>query len=449
MKRLTILLCLLAGVLLTQAQPVARDASDLQSGPMVGYSEMREVMLWVQTKTAAEVEVRYGEKGSPKNMRTNSVQTEKVGAFTAHLLADEVMPGKVYEGELYINGKQVSLGYPFEFQSQTLWQFRTEPPNFSFLAGSCVFINEPKLDRPGKPYGGDYGIFTQMAQVDADFMVWLGDNTYLRESDWNTRTGIMHRFTHNRAVPEMQPLLAKMHHYAIWDDHDFGPNDADRSYLLKETTQEAFELFWANPSYGLPGQGGITSKFQWADCDFFLLDNRYFRSPNYRKTGERTQLGEVQYQWLIDALKGSKATFKFVCIGGMVLSTYDKFENYIHVHPEERIRLMDAIQNEGIKGLIFLTGDRHHTELSYWAPEDGVPVYDFTVSPLTSGAYDDGPEDNDFLVEGTSVGVRNFATIDVTGPRKDRRVTLKVTDWQGKELWKREISENEWKTEKK
>ena len=35
----------------------------LQSGPMLGYSEMREVMLWVQTKEAAEVQFVYWPKG--------------------------------------------------------------------------------------------------------------------------------------------------------------------------------------------------------------------------------------------------------------------------------------------------------------------------------------------------------------------------------------------------
>ena len=51
-----------------------------------------------------------------------------------------------------------------------------------------------------------------------DFMLWLGDNTYLRESDWNSRTGFIKRYPHTRALSELQPLLASTHHYATWDD---------------------------------------------------------------------------------------------------------------------------------------------------------------------------------------------------------------------------------------
>ena len=113
-------------------------------------------------------------------------------------------------------------------------------------------------------------------------MLWLGDNIYLREADWNTRTGIMYRYTHTRSLPEMQPLLASSINYAIWDDHDFGPNDADRSYHLKNTTLEAFKLFWANPTYGIVGDSGVATTFEWGDVQFFMLDNRYFRAPNER-----------------------------------------------------------------------------------------------------------------------------------------------------------------------
>ena len=45
---------------------VTRAQSPLQSGPMVGYSDMREVMLWAQTKQPANVQIRYWEQGRPR-----------------------------------------------------------------------------------------------------------------------------------------------------------------------------------------------------------------------------------------------------------------------------------------------------------------------------------------------------------------------------------------------
>jgi alkaline phosphatase D len=411
----------------------------LQSGPMLGYSDMLETLLWVQTNAKAKVQIVYWQKGAPaQKFQTEAKTTNKEEAFTAHLLADQVTPGNVYEYELRINDQAVKLDYPATFQTQALWQYRTEPPAFKVALGSCAYVNEERFDRPGNPYGGDYHIFKSIHDQRPDLMIWLGDNMYLREPDWYTRTGFFHRYTSARSLPELQPLLASTHHYAIWDDHDFGPNDSDRSYVHKDLAVEAFKRFWANPSYGLPGQGGITTFFQWNDVDFFLLDDRYFRSPDRRKTGDQTMLGLAQLEWLIDALTTSNATFKVVANGGQVLTTYAGHETYINLYPEERAYLLRRIEEEGIKNVVILSGDRHHSELSKLVNANGHSVYDFTVSPLTSGPHTT-EEANALRMEGTLVMQRNFGVMEFSGARNERMLTMRIFDSNGKELWKREV----------
>lgn len=417
----------------------------LQSGPMLGYAEMREVAIWVQTKSPAKVQIAYWNKaGGGDTLLTDAVQTEKLTAYTAKLIADRVEPGQEYLYQLRIGGKAVSLPYPTEFQTIPLWQWRTDPPVFTVAAGSCTYVNETQYDRPGRPYGGDYQIFSAIHEKRPDVMLWLGDNIYLREVDWNTRTGILHRNTHTRSLSELQPLLASTHHYAIWDDHDFGPNDSDGSFVHKDLSLEAFKLFWANPSFGVNGQAGITSAFQWGDIDFFLLDNRYFRSSNDRKTGNSQILGEAQIEWLISALKFSRSPFKMVAVGGQVLNSAPVFENFSSHHAAEREYLLKRIEEEQIKGVIFLTGDRHHTELSCWKGKSGIVVYDFTVSPLTSSAARTTPDEpNIYRVPGTFVNQRNFALMEFSGARTARELTLKVLDISGKELWSRNLKPGE------
>jgi len=410
----------------------------LQSGPMVGYSEMREVMLWVQTNAPAKVQFKYWEKSNPKDkFSTEEVQTLKDRAFTAHLVADQVQPSKKYEYELYINGKKIARPYPLEFQTQTLWRYRTDPPEFTVAMGSCLYVNESQYDRPGKPYGESYEILKSIHAKRPDAMLWLGDNMYLRDPDWNTRTGIFHRHTHTRSIPELQPLLASTHHYAIWDDHDFGPNDADGSFWNKDMTLDAFKLFWCNPSYGVNGGKGITGMFSWGDVDFFLLDDRYFRTPNDRKTGEREILGKAQLDWLINALAYSNATFKIIAIGGQVLNTAKKYENYAN-YDEERQKLIDAITKEKITGVMFVDGDRHFTELSKLPRENAYPLYDLTCSPLTSGIHK-ADETNTLRVEGTHIEMQNFALLKFSGKRLERVMTIQIFDKDGKEVWTREI----------
>ncbi len=412
----------------------------LQSGPMVGYSQMMEVLLWVQTKESATVQIAYWEQGNPQQkLLTNPVKTEAQSAFTAKLIADKVQPGKKYDYQLLINNQSVTFDYPCSFQTQTLWQWRTDAPDFTVALGSCAYVNEPPYDRPGTPYGGEYQIFTNIHNLRPDVMLWLGDNTYLREVDWFSRTGILHRYTHTRSLPEMQPLLASTHHYALWDDHDFGPDNSDRSFVLKNITLEAFKLFWGNLTYGIENQPGITSHFQWNDIDFFLLDNRYHRNPDLRQTGERAMLGKQQIEWLIDALVNSKAPFKMVAVGGQVLNTSPVHENYIHYYPEERAYLLKRIEEEDIKNVIFLTGDRHHTEFDQYTNARGNVLYDLTVSPLTSGFARNVETNNQYRLEGTLVQQRNFGLLEFSGKTGERKLGIRIFDADGKELWNRTI----------
>lgn len=428
---LAILFCLLSFTSFSQANL-------LQSGPMVGYSEMKEVMLWVQTTDSADVRIEYWSGANRKS--TASYSTKKSEGFTAHLLADEVEPGKTYNYALFINEKQVDLPYTLKFKTQSLWQYRSDPPSFRFATGSCSYVNDAAEDRPGTGYGGDHYIYRSIAEKDPDFMMWLGDNLYFREPDFYSWTGMMHRYTNARSEENLQRLLGSVHHYATWDDHDFGPNDSDRSYSKKEKTTQAFKLFWANNGYGVTGNGGITGFFKWADCDFFLLDNRTFRSPNDRKTGERTMLGKDQFEWLIDALVASSAPFKFVCVGGQVVNDAKVWETYANLFPEERQEILDAIVTEQVPGVIFLTGDRHHTELSMYQPDGAnFPIYDLTVSPLTSKAYPIKDEQNSYRVSGTGYNERNFAVLDVAGANKARTVKITVFDAFGTEKWSKTI----------
>lgn len=415
----------------------------IQSGPMVGYSEMKEVGLWIQTTSAATVEIIYRDSANPSvQLHTNQVMTTGETAFTAHLVADQVQPGKRYYYDVFVNGEKCTFPYECTFTSLPLWRWRTSAPNFRLAAGSCFYVNEESADRAGKPYGKNYQILTNIHKDKPNIMLWLGDNTYLREPDWNTKTGIFHRYTHTRSLPELQPLLASTHHYALWDDHDYGPNDADRGFWNKRLTRQAFDLFWSNASRDVAGTGGITSRFEWGDVEFFLLDDRWDRSPNERTTGKRTLLGEKQLQWLIDALTSSQATFKFIAIGGQVLNPLAKYETYA-TYPEEQQELLDALSKENIKGVIFLSGDRHHTVLTKLERKDTYPLYDFTISPLTSSAGNRIEKENTLADTTTFVLTQNYALFDFFGEKDNRKFTCTVKDYTGKTLWIKTISASE------
>lgn len=421
--------------------------NDLQSGPMIGYSEMKEVLLWAQTNKPAKVKFVYWDQINPnKKFNTKEIKTLERDSYTAKLIANQVYPGKKYNYELYIDGQKVDRPYPLEFQTPQLWQWRTDPPDFKVAMGSCTYVNEPEFDRPGKPYGGNYEIFTSIYNKHPDLMIWLGDNVYLREADWYSKTGIFHRYTHTRSLAEMQPLLASTINYAIIDDHDFGPNDSDRGFREKEDSLKAFDLFWGNPTYGSPEVFGAFTKFEWGDVEFFLLDDRTYRAPDKSKTGQRAILGDKQFQWLMDSLVSSQATFKLIVIGGQVLNPVtETFIEDFSLYPEEKAKLLDSIEKENIKGVIFISGDRHQSEVSVLNRKNNYPLYDFTFSPLTASPYDSSKEANTLRLPNTLYAERNFAVMSATGNKKERQLTFTLYDKDGKERWNKVLKASELK----
>jgi Phosphodiesterase/alkaline phosphatase D len=152
-------------------------------------------------------------------------------------------------------------------------------------------------------------------------------------------------------------------------------------------------------------------------------------------------LGKEQLNWVKNALAASYAPFKIVAIGGQVLTSSQRNETYINLCAEEREDLLTFIEKEGIKGVIFLTGDVHYSELSAIQNAAGNWVFDLTTSPLTSGVNTDGPNrtDNEHRVPGTAVGEHNFSLLRFFGPRNERMVEIKVVNADGKELWTRKL----------
>jgi alkaline phosphatase D len=430
--------------------PFELPSERLSSGPMLGHIDFREATIWLQTVNESNVQIKYrtpntenrGEKN--KEYSTATIRTTREQGYTAKLVCDSVEPGTTYTYDVYVNGSVVPRPYPTTFTTPAVWKWRPQdPPTFTCAIGSCTYVNEERFDRPGTPYGSDYSIFTSIHALRPDIMIWLGDNTYLREPDWNSRSGIYHRWTHTRALPELQPLLASTAHYAIWDDHDYGPNDADRSYWAKDITLEAFSTFWCNPSAGVMGKPGITTTFERGDVQFFLLDDRYYRSPNGRTTGDRTILGEHQIQWLIDALAASTATFKIVAVGSQFLTDNLRKECFARM-PEERARIIDLITKEKISGVVFISGDIHASELSKLDRPGTYPLYEFTCSSLTAGANTKiAEQSNTYRVAGTEVGQHNFGTLTFSGAKGARTLTMRTFDINGKQLWERVLSESD------
>lgn len=426
------------------AQSTQKVKDLIKSGPMVGFGGIKEVSLWVQTRTPAKVVFKYWPIKEPQNIASSSViHTNQANHLIARTTLSDLPSGTHFEYKVFVDGVYQNRGYPLRFQTQVRWQRKQSPPDFKLAIGSCAYFNLDEEDH----YGGQYEIFEQIRAQKPDLMLWLGDNLYLGPEDWSSPEGIYRRYEAQRAHPSIQPLLASTHHYAIWDDHDYGPNDANRSYSLKNVSLAAFKDYWLNPNYGLPELPGIFGTFSWSDVDFFLLDDRTYRAPgNTPNSRDKPLLGEAQMQWLIDALAASRASFKIVAIGSQVLNPYTRFEGYSQ-HSVEKAQLLQSIVDYKIEGVLFLSGDRHFTELNKFNIDPWFyPLYDFTSSPLTSRPASSVEEerDNPLREKGTLVGdKRSFGLISVGGKDRERYIQLSAVNVGGQVIWSRTIKATE------
>lgn len=421
----------------------------LVSGPMLGQVELRTAKIWIEVRPGTSVELWYSRDGNPAAVQKLTAVTNPSAWFvplTFDLVGLDM--NTTYNYQFFVSFKTVKMlnAGGGQFTTQKLWQWRNPAPDFSFLTGSCAYFNEPIYDRPGKPYGGDSSIFEAMAKEKSAFMLWLGDNWYTREADYNSEWGLWYRASHDRSLPVLQNFWKSMPQYAIWDDHDYGPNDADKSYVFKEASRKVFMNYWCNPSYGFNGEG-IYSKVTYGDADLFLMDDRYFRSADAMSPNpDKRMWGATQMDWLKNSLLNSKAVFKFIVTGSQTLnpvSPYDCLQEY----PVEFHDLMSFLSAEKISGIVFLTGDRHHSEVIKYERSAGYSLYDVTSSPFTSGISKVGGKElnNPYRVANTLVEEQNYTRIRITGPKDDRKLTVEFIGIKGQKLADWSVSEIELK----
>lgn len=415
---------------------------------MLGPVELKDAKIWVEVSPQVKsVSIQYNKKGEFKS-KIIVYKGQLGNDFNpVQLTIGGLDYNSVYQYKILIDGK--TSGKTGEFTTKDLWQWRKPAPDFNFLTGSCAYFNQPETDRPGKPYGGDSTIFETMAKERSAFMLWLGDAWYTREVDYYSEWGLWNRASHDRAEPVLQNFLKAMPQLATWDDHDYGPNDIGSNYILKDASRKVFNSYFCNPSSGENGQG-IYTMTTWGDADIFITDDRWWRSADRTKDSvdgkpnpEKRMLGKQQMEWLKNSLLFSSATFKIITVGSQVLnpvSPFDKWRDF----PAEYDELMSFLMEYNVTGVLFLTGDRHHSEIIRMERPGTYPLYDITVSPLTSGTHQfgDAEKNNPYRVFGLAEK-QNYGKFSFSGPRGNRKLTVEFLGIKGEKLGEWSVNEKE------
>lgn len=290
-----------------------------------------------------------------------------------------------------------------------------------------------------------------------DLFVFLGDNIYADTRDMNV---VRAKYAMLAAKPGFQRLKASVPLIAIWDDHDFGEDDAGGDYPMKAETRAIFCDFWGEAATSpRRTRDGIYASYVFGPAgrrvQIILPDLRWNRTPiqkldlggkPYKTWAEAraaanapvpgpyernpdtaaTMLGEPQWRWLEAQLR-QPADLRILGSSLQVLADFAGWEgwiNYAHDHQ----RLFDLMRETRAERLFCLSGDTHYGEISTLDLNVPYPIWDFTSSGLTEVWPVTPPN---ALRVGEVVRERNFGLIEIDWHTPVPIVRVEIRDEKG------------------
>ena len=289
--------------------------------------------------------------------------------------------------------------------------------------GSCSDQNQPEA------------LWQEMANQKAQYALLLGDNVY---ADEMSLPELEAAYKMQKDMSGFQQLSKVSRIYGIWDDHDYGANDAGKYHRGKDSAQIAFlNFFNFDQNDPLRSQEGVNQSYNLQNADktikLILLDTRYFRdtlladtvtNARYLPNTEGDILGENQWKWLEKELRQSNAQMHIIASSIQVVSWEHPFEKWSNF-PKARKRLFDLIQTTKPSNAIFLSGDRHISEISgLTLPDYPTTLYDLTCSGLTHTWSEVWEESNQHRT-GELIIKRNYGLLIIDWEKDKPSVTVR------------------------
>ena len=364
--------------------------------------------------------------------------TDERADLTARLKLSGLTPGREYDASVWFADNDGTRS------ETTQVSFRTAPIHDA--AQSFVWSG----DTCGQGWGinpelGGLTAYAAMAATRPDFFIHCGDTIYgdepmeetTKEADGQVwRNELTEAVTHVSETLEdfrgrhryplrdqnVRDFYARVPTLSQWDDHETvnnwypGEQHDDERYterdcdLLAARGRRAWQEYQPVAVDRLvqrDGDGFAVQRIyrqipRGRHLDVFLLDMRSFRgdNPTSARAGEPGILGPTQEAWLIDSLARSTATWKVISadmplsIPSSHLDDLDGPCNGQDGAPigreVEMARVLSAIKERGITGVVWITADVHYTAAHYYEPDadtDFSPFWEFVSGPIAAGAF--------------------------------------------------------------
>lgn len=283
-------------------------------------------------------------------------------------------------------------------------------------------------------------VWSIIAADNPQLFLFMGDNIY---ADTRDMEKMKKSYAQLNNLPSYQKFSSERPVLPIWDDHDYGENDAGKDYPKKVESQQIFLDHYNFPKdHPARKQAGIYHSYysgpEGKRLQVINLDTRYHRSNlKQKKIGKlkaylptddpnATLLGAEQWKWLENELN-KPADMRIIVSSIQIITVNHRYEKWANM-PTERKRFFQLLKKTQTKNLILLSGDRHLAEFSQIKPDESgldFPLIEMTSSGLThANAWDNG---NSHRIEDSYFNKRNYGTIDIDWTTLDKpKVTLQI-----------------------
>ncbi|GEC03716.1 alkaline phosphatase [Streptomyces spinoverrucosus] len=400
------------------------------------------VVLW--TRLAPEAFAEDGSGGMPDRPVRVEYEVARDERFRAVVRRGSVVatPELGHSVHPEVSGLQPARDYFYRFRVgrhiSPVGRTRTAPHPYAmprrlrFAFASCQAWQD-----------GYYTAYEHMANEDLDLVVHLGDYLYeygvrtnkrgvTTDPRFHTETVELSRYRLQYALYKSEAPLQAAHAAFPWiqtmDDHEVDNNWADDipenadPKQKNDTTErflqrraDAFQAMYENmPMRAAQMPSGpdirLHRRLPYGRlAEFTMLDTRQYRSDQPCGDGggtdcadrfdpDRTMLGGKQRAWLLEGFRRSSARWHILGNQAPMIQTdrnpdpavtdvwYDPWDGYV----AERNRVLAAAQQQGVRNLVVITGDRHQNyaadlHLNYADPDSAVVGSEFVGTSITSG----------------------------------------------------------------
>lgn len=450
----------------------------ITQGPVTGGVTQNKAKVVFFADQSLSAQLRYSKQSNFSIYDTVSANSNPNHGNVIQFVLEDLESNTQYYHQIFVNGSPAA----------DVGTFKTKPcdgesGNYTFLLGSCQ--NE---DRSSD------AVFAEMLNHPADFFLQIGDWGYPDDTDNLPNDNDVYSADYNRVInafkekysyTNMREFLKTLWVDYVWDDHDFVNNNSSRTsssytdFGVPPTLLEVphppgarrniiegyYEMF---PAFEpVDSSEGIFHKFRYGNIEVFMLDDRAARDAAtdaiqqvngnfvFDPPPGHTIMGAVQREWLLDNLKKSTATWKFITtatafnmsyrdaiygvlnlpnLAGLPLAAalIDSWSGY----PLDQDSIVNMIAREKIDGVVMMSGDTHTTGIDDGQAGGVAEIMAGCLSQINSALFTTAP----LLVYGLTwseggQGINgnlntndSFGKITING---DNSITLEIIDENG------------------